>query len=423
VRNPANGQASPMVSIESSGIIIPKIAMVRGTGLKPPGVFEGLVAESMPLEVRGQQAEFNIKDVGQSSAEPGSENTITVTFSSTVPLTYSNPVSVITISGFAGADASLGAGDFAISIVDEEKTPPPAPCPTPKKMRPTMASPKEHFAFEWDNVKKSIKLTPLVSDTSVGALYVLTVKMTNPDAGQQSPSIFIESSGIVIQPAALHAAKHALGTMDDQDVATEAPAGSAAPLYVLPPRLIKRTVRQDFCGAVLQTSAYPGDKNCITFSFTPTVDIKPANNAIVLYGLKGAVNTDGPVSIRGKSAAKFSGCKLTNADDCIAVRHGTGKEDKEDKNHRIKGGNGQHSGGNDEQHHGTGLWNSARSTLSLNVLATLTAFTEVTASFDFTNPMQGQDPPVIQVGMLSQSAPTFNISPQTLLLDTIANED
>jgi len=385
VNNPANGQSSPKVSIEMSGITIAKTAMTKGTGAPPANIFNATALESEPLEIRGQleQNEFRVKKVGQSSSKPGdTANTITVTFASTVPLTKASPTTIITISGFMGAKATLSGSDFTAHAEGS----------TPGTFDVDV---KSKFIFQWDNTKKRVLLTPQTSDTDASKSYKVTFVVTNPEAGQQSPEILIESSGIVVQPSAMDPAVTALATTDDTNTAVAGVAGSAAPLFVEAPRLILRKVDQNFCNAVKTGSAYPGDANCINIAFTPTVKVAAAaqngtSTVIDITGLNGVVLPDGPVALEAVGDhAKFSDCRRNFAGvtyDCAASK---------------------------------GMWISSKNTLSLQVITDLAANTEVSLRFKFTNPLMGQEPPVISVGMTSTSnTSTFDISPQVLSLPT-----
>jgi len=384
ISNPTTGQESPLVFIEASGIQIGRREMERGTNEPPPDIYQGQAFESYPLEVRGQvdTNEFKIKDIGQSTAEPGEDNTITITFATNVPLTKENPASVITISGFAGASATLGEGDFTM-----EKS-------SAGSRRDGGGGGNAHgdFVFVWDNDGKVITLTP-TEDTTAGAEYVMTVVVKNPTAAQQRPDIIIQSSGIVIQPSSMVAARGTVGTTDDMGADIDGPAGSEAPLFVLPPRIVSREISQTFCDATVGAAAFPGDSNCLAIKFKPTVTIQPVENAstvISLTGLKGVVADEGNITITGTDADKFSDCTSKN-DSC------TGS---------------------------LGYWMPSRSTLILSVIDELEAGTAVEIGFGFTNALQGQDPPVISIGMSSNAeSSTFDISPKPMALPAALEDE
>ena len=111
VRNPSSGQASPAISIEAFGIPIPRRQMEKNpSGLPPQGVFGATAIEGEPLFVRGltNASSFLKASIGQSSADPGASNVITLTLQVNVPLTASAPTSAITLSGLRGAVATHG---------------------------------------------------------------------------------------------------------------------------------------------------------------------------------------------------------------------------------------------------------------------------------------------------------------------------
>ena len=80
VRNPAGGQKSPVVQVESSGIAIARVRMDKNPELiRLTQVYESVrTEEAEPLEVRGETEmnAFKVKSIGQKDPNPGATNTI-----------------------------------------------------------------------------------------------------------------------------------------------------------------------------------------------------------------------------------------------------------------------------------------------------------------------------------------------------------
>jgi len=378
IRNPSSGQRSPMVMVEASGLTIQRRAMDKNPlNVRLPAgvVFDPSIEETEPLEVRGElrASAFEVKNIGQSSAYPGATNTITVTFASSVPLTKEAPVSTVSISGLAGVVGrptnfnTTGPSGWAGS-----------------------------FDFEWVSGDKAVVLTVMDQDTLAGSNeYVVRFDVTNPLAGQMSPSVMIEASGIVIQPTLLMPDMETrLQMRDDNNQEVEAMTGSAAPMYVFAPRIVKRLTYQTFNGAIKNTAAYPGDDNQVFFKFTCTaaIDAPGAGDmtALVISGLQGVVLDGGSVNIGGTSQAKFTDCEELSA-FCTGSK---------------------------------GVWDEVRKSLTLYVKTKIAADEEVVVSLNFKNELHGQDPPRISISLSSNSPDqTFDIAPVAFMHDPSKNAD
>jgi hypothetical protein len=272
VRNPTTGQASPAISIESAGIVIPAQEMDKNPNSDTPAAFDSAPYEAEPMEVRGSRTApaFTEKRIEQGSAVAGQVNTITVIMQTNVPLTKSSPVSTVTIKGLVGAVMSPAALQSLAS---------------------------QQFAPAWRPDEEALVLTVTGADTVPGTDYTITFDVENPRKAQSGPAILIESSGIVIQPSTMVSATH-----------------DAAPMYVEGPELKDLFVKQE------PASAWPAHPNKITVSFTPTVDLEPQVGkrlSIVIGGLEGVEGVaDGAVSISGTDRAAFSSCDAFSAAKC-----------------------------------------------------------------------------------------------------------
>jgi len=348
VRNPTTGQASPKITIESSGIVIPRRIMDKNPdSMVPPNVFFGLAKEAEPMEIRGAvvAAAFVTKKIGQSSAVAGAPNTITVTLQTNVPLTLSSPQTTVTIKSLAGA---LGP-DSGI------------PLPFEVVEKPSSGG---SFTGAWKAAEKALVLTVSGEDTVPGEDYEIEFSITNPRATQSSPTIMIEASGIVIQPVAM----------------TSPDAVAAAPMFVNGPEL------QEVYSWQTANSAWPAQPNTISVRFTPTVDLVPRVGkrlAIIIGGLDGVAGLlHGRTAASGFDATKFSSCEI-HLDTC------------------------SQSG---DSHNKQGMWRSGAKMFELSVAMTLSRDCPVEISLSFTNSHVGQDPPDITVAVTSDFE-DFDIAP------------
>jgi len=355
VRNPTTGQTSPVITIESSGIVITPRSMEKNpNSMVPPGVFLGLAKEAEPIEVRGAviAAAFVKMKIGQSSAGAGETNEITVTIQTNVPLTASSPATTVTIKSLTGAVAS--AGDMTVAVT-----------------KPSLGEYGGSFSGKWKTTERAMVLTVSGADTVPGKDYVVRFSIVNPRQAQSSPTIIIESSGIVIQPKAM--------TSPDAVASPD-----SAPMYVNGPEL------QDVYTWQSESTAWPGHTNTIFVRFTPTVDLIPKIDkrlAIVIGGLKGVAGLmDGRVVIAAADAGNFSAC-VVHASNCSLANSSQW-----------------------EMHNSEGRWSSGARTLELSVANILTKNKPVEISLTFVNSLVGQDPPAITVAMTSDFE-DFDIAP------------
>jgi hypothetical protein len=345
VRNPIAGQESPPVSIEVTGVSVAKRAMQKNPNkLAPQGALNGVAADGDPLYVRGLTAmsEFLKKAIGQSSADPGDSNVITMTLQTNVPLTAANPPSAITVSGLRGASAIHGY--------------------IPLTVQSTAASGR--FTGRWLDFDKQLILD-VTQDTLPGMDYVISFNVRNPKQAQSSPDARIDSSGIVIQASKMVAAQGILRTMDDQGVLVNTAEGAKSPMFVLSSKLVKRYAHQ--AGG----SAWPAQQNMLTLKFTPTVDVEPiagGSVSIIVTGLKGVDKPSGLVTLGGPSAGMFTDCNKHDKITCVASR---------------------------------AQWELSSKKLTMNVLSRISARADVTVTFAFTNSMKGQESPKIGIELVT----------------------
>jgi len=255
VKNPVTAQTSPEIYAQASGIEMETAEMARNLNeITPADITSGEPIDAMPMHVRGLLIpnRFTTRNIGQSSAEPGAANVITVTIATNIPLPATNPATRVTISGLSGAE--YGASSM------------------PPK-----------FNVTWNGDKNSIYLDTKV-DTEAGEEIMMSFNFTNPESPQTSPRVYIEASGIAIAPMAMEADIHTrIMTIDDDGETMEANPGLAAPLTVLRGKLYARSVHQKSGGEK------PGSENTLTFSFRSTVALKSATShvALLINGLNG----------------------------------------------------------------------------------------------------------------------------------------
>jgi len=353
IRNPPSAQSSPDISIEAFGIPIVRSAMDKNPkGIIPAGIFGSNPTEAKPLQIRGLSASsaFIEKKIGQSNANPGEANTLTMTLKINLPLTSADPASSISLSGLRGATAPNGPISLTINGNANSNI----------------------FSGKWHDGEKQLTLA-VNTATAPGASYVVSFQVTNAKLPQPSPSIWIETSGIVIQPVTMDPATVGrLTTKNEIGTTVDTEEGATAPLFILAPRLIKRYVDQT------GGSAWPAQSNIITFSFTPTVALKPVpggKSAIIISGLEGVDLPSGTVWITGDDAAKVTDCAVLNT-------------------------NSSSSGGCTPRQ---GTWNAVSKKLSLNLYSSVAAFQDISFKFNFTNSLVGQESPEIQIELTTDA--------------------
>lgn len=262
VKNPVTAQNSPQIYAEASGIEMQRAEMERNLdSITPADVPSGDPVDAEPMHVRGLLIPnmFSTRAIGQSSAEPGAANIITVTFATNIPLPATNPATRVTISGLSGAEYG------------------------------GLAAPSEKFNATWDGDRSNILLNTKVG-TEADEQVVLSFNFTNPDTPQMSPRVYIEASGIAVAPMAMNPdMKTRIKTVDDDGAEVDANPGLAAPLTVLRGKLYSRSVHQKDGGEK------PGSENMLTFSFKSTVALKSSTShvALVINGLNGVRLSDG----------------------------------------------------------------------------------------------------------------------------------
>ena len=156
--------------------------------------------------------------------------------------------------------------------------------------------------------------------------------------------------------------------------------GSAAPLYVFGPKLIKRQTSQAGGG-------WPGRAQTLAFSFEATVALTPQNGkrlSIVVSGLTGVVAGSGG---NGSAAVAITGAQAASFTSCAVLAPGCGGSE--------------------------GVWDQDAHTLTLHLKAEIGAFAPTAVSFSFNNALQGQDPPALFVAVTS-SFEVFEVAPALL---------
>ena len=203
-----------------------------------PVPIDSAQGNSAPLLIAG----FVVKTIGQSTPAASTLNTISITLSCTASLYGSN----ITISGLVGSDT---ADDDHLAINSTDSV-----------MGPT---------GQWNRTEGSLILT-IESTMQADKSYIVSFTIMNPRDGQPSPSISIETSGLILVSKSL---------MDSA-------SGNSAPLLVA--GFVLSTVSQ--------STPIPNASNTITISIKPNVIIKSWVNYITVHGL---------IATQTKSSNKF----------------------------------------------------------------------------------------------------------------------
>jgi hypothetical protein len=296
VKNPVTAQQASMVSAVASGVVMPTMTMHRNLeGVRPLGLTSGEPIDAEPMYIRGllKPNQFDVRDIGQDTAEPGMPNVITITIATNIPLTASNPATTVTLSGLDGAKSYGGIADGS----------------------------SRKFTATWLQDKASLVLQT-VEDTDAGEEITLFFKFDNPDIAQVSPRVYIEASGIAIAPMPMNPdMTRRISTTDDDGQIIKANPGFAAPLAVMKGKFYSRNAHQ--------TSTDASSQNILTFSFKSSVALRSSTShvALVVSGLNGMRLMDGlrtgtptVVVTQGGEASLItdSSCVPTAAGDALA---------------------------------------------------------------------------------------------------------
>jgi hypothetical protein len=262
VKNPVTAQQASMVSAVASGVVMPTMPMHRNLEGGPPrDITSGEPIDAEPMYIRGllKPNQFDVRNIGQDTAEPGAPNVIRITIAANIPLTASNPPTMVTLSGLIGAKSYKG----------------------------TAPESSNKFTAILGNDKASLVLQT-VEDTEAGEKIELFFKLDNPDIAQVSPRVYIEASGIAIAPMPMDPdMKTRIDTIDDDGQPVKANPGFAAPLAVMKGKFYSRSA--------YQTSTDASSPNTLTFSFKSSVALKSSTShvALVVSGLNGMRLIDG----------------------------------------------------------------------------------------------------------------------------------
>ena len=206
--------------------------------------------------------------IGQSSPYPGSINTITVTYATSVPLT---PGASIVISGLDGAsrghDATPEVGDIASVLVRGPALPPGCDA-TGGGFSLASAANGSPGTFQWTQAAEEVEMYVYGNGRSRAAWeYVVSFTLLNPASAQESPEVFIESLGVQIAPQPLF--------RDQRTILTP-------PLKIIEPAFVVKKIGQ--------ATALPGSENVITVTFSTNVPLAEGMK-LQLTGFNGGVPT------------------------------------------------------------------------------------------------------------------------------------
>jgi hypothetical protein len=172
----------------------PRVAYVVSFVLRNPSVSQDAPSLSLQFQAPGVSTAWEVANeennaasplvisgfgpgipfIGQSNAAVGELNTLSVTFRTLVPLL---PGTSITLSGLFGALPPASSASGQLPIVGNLSS----------------------FVGGWGNFDSaSSNLTlAVVTETARRTTYILSFNVTNPNAGQVSPTLFLEASGAI----------------------------------------------------------------------------------------------------------------------------------------------------------------------------------------------------------------------------------
>ena len=200
LRNPADFNPPPSVSIESSYISIGKMLL------------ESPTKEQIPLNVL--RPEFIVKNISQSTSFPQGNNSITVELEASVAQRGSD-AAVITLIGFTGTTTATNAQlplfrmsgefqrDFMLTAVWEQTQGKLQLMVRPsKRMEPGI---RYSFSFLLDNPAYEMSAKAISISVSVGTVPIAESRMYQPLIREQqvlhiSPPLFIEATAVQSQP-------------------------------------------------------------------------------------------------------------------------------------------------------------------------------------------------------------------------------
>jgi len=269
--NGAGSQAAAAVNVESRGINISAVAMTRIAGVSSV-TFQAVPEDSLPLLIK--LARSINATASQSTADPDVTNTITLSFVTDVPLT-ADPPTTIYLSGLTGARAVDGA------------------------LNVTCLSPSISFVGNWNDARKQASFRVVNQDTVAGTVVQLQFSVTNPAGYQSNPSLSIETAGGVVM----------------QRSPVQGAGGLNSPLMVNGPRLTVLSVVR-----ASSNKTYPGAKDSLVLTFSPTVDLVPTagqRTSLVLSGLAGMSQTSGVVNVSSSPTGVFTACAALNTTTCV----------------------------------------------------------------------------------------------------------
>ena len=244
--NPLAPQASPLVMIETTGIVLSSKSLSKDP-------------ENPPLAITGGFFPAGYPKIGQDSPLPSSQNLIRVTFQATVPM-FPGTGTKLTMSGF------LGASSDSQVIATEEgggETFSSEPDGTPGTLR-------------WDAESKTVTgyvVAPMLGSTD----YIFGFILMNPPSLQESPPILAQVLGGLETPR--------ITMFPDLSGLN----GVRAPLKVLAMMLVRRDIGQ--------STPYPGALNTITTTLQFNLDVETRGLIITIEGLKNSVTPSGTLNL------------------------------------------------------------------------------------------------------------------------------
>ena len=347
LKNPGFGQDSPAISIEIQALV-PGANNASSVSKRLVGKGSG---NSAPLLV----VDFLNVSLGQSTTSNGIANTITATL---VPRATLLTTAVVTISGLFNASADIGP----IALVDASSD---SSCGQPSSCQLFFSSASSgtpgYGSWTGDGSLVLYVVSSIMPNTSVK----FSFSVTNPNFGQFSPSISIQSNGLdaITNP-----------------VAVSKDAGNRAPL----------AIAGFYTPLMSQSTPSQGVSNTLTVSLWPYTTL-PANTSLTISNLQGislpstALTLSDPIDPFALAACSpQGGCSKIFSDSA--------------------GGAARRS-----------RWDNQSKTLTAALLSDWNSTTLICFSFAFTNPLSPQSSPDISV---SSSGINGIVAPLILFKDT-----
>ena len=344
LRNPLLGQEAPVVSFRMTKTEANNVSWTASAR----NVEYPADVHIKPLHV----ATFNTKVIGQSNFRGSQKNVLTVTLVPNVdlgrPAHHEQGTFAITISGLENAQHPTGS----IPLLIADSTACGGNCTVHFADAPNGTAGRGHW--QGDSAGDEAIVLYIAQPLLALQTYMFAFEITNPAAGQKSPSVKVESHGLNSRISRM---------------AMDKGGGDSDPLVIA-----------GFVASMGQSTFSQGDRNVLTVTLIPHTYLAPGMR-LTISGMRGALHPTG-----WEAGSSYSGLiTLQESDvDCVTPSNATGCHLYFDP------GLGYGSPGE-------GDWDDEMKTLKLRTIHPLAKHSVIAFSWRVYNANEGQDAPDIQI--------------------------